>query len=66
MKDGLHVDEESVRGIQSNIVFATPQTFKGKISSRRDDLIQISYLLNLFACPEDSWTTQFLQTENPF
>ena len=44
-KDGQHIEELEVDVFRSNMIFATVNQFAFKVSSRRDDLISLCYML---------------------
>jgi len=45
MKSGTHMKEESTDVFRGNMIFASINQFKFKITSRRDDLISLAFML---------------------
>lgn len=67
-KDYSHVDWSKVNEFRGNVLFASHNAFRGYSLSRRDDLIQLAYLLCFLVTGKFTWMgdKDLLEADNYF
>ena len=49
-----------------NMLYSSPNAFKGNSLSRRDDMISLAYLLAFYFNGKIDWVDQLVKGESPF